>query len=397
MSTDTVRVRHRAAEGSLAIHDLTVGEARGTRRPVVARGPRDHRQRPVLAAGRRRGRPPPRTGAVRFLAPDLRGRGGSRRVPGPVRPRRPRRRPHLDRLGLRRRAACSSVTPWARSSPLWPRPPTRSASRVPSSSTADSPSRAPADLDIDAALTAVIGPAMDRLRCGSPTPRTTSTSGPRTRLSGRPCAVPGGEAVRQYIMHDLVQDEAAGGQWRSSCVLEAVRADGADVLADPQTHGAVRRARRARRPDRARMGAAGTARRAPGPLRRAAACRPRASRMRWRSPPVDANHYDVILGRARHRGGRRRDRAHLGRSRLIRTRSRRSVRREQSRRRRASCSSRASSGCCQAGPSSAPIRSSRCDTVLTWTCRLAAACRGLAPAAKYASRVPTRSVPRRSS
>ena len=27
---------------------------------------------------------------------------------------------------------------------------------------------------------------------------------------------PGGEAVRQYITHDLVQDEARGGRWRSS-------------------------------------------------------------------------------------------------------------------------------------------------------------------------------------
>jgi hypothetical protein len=47
--------------------------------------------------------------------------------------------------------------------------------------------------------------------------------------------------VRQYITHDLVED-AERGRWRSSCVLDAVRADGADILADPETHGAVRRA-----------------------------------------------------------------------------------------------------------------------------------------------------------
>ncbi|HET6666283.1 MAG TPA: alpha/beta fold hydrolase, partial [Intrasporangium sp.] len=68
--------------GSLAIHDLTVGEAREGAPVVVA-------VHGITANGlswrrvadeidRRHG-----PGAVRFLAPDLRGRGGSRRVPGP--------------------------------------------------------------------------------------------------------------------------------------------------------------------------------------------------------------------------------------------------------------------------------------------------------------------------
>lgn len=52
------------------------------------------------------------------------------------------------------------------------------------------------------------------------------------------------------------------------------------------------------------------------------------------------------------------------------------------RRRSAICSSSAWSGCCQDSPSRAAMRSSRCETVLTWTWRVPAAWRGLPPAAK---------------
>ncbi|MDQ2847770.1 MAG: alpha/beta hydrolase [Actinomycetota bacterium] len=72
----------------------------------------------------------------------------------------------------------------------------------------------PWGLAIDATLTATIGPAMQRLSM------TFADAG-------------------AYLLHDLVP--SAGGVV-SSCVLDAVRADGADVLADPATHAAVRTA-----------------------------------------------------------------------------------------------------------------------------------------------------------
>ena len=68
--------------GSLAIHDLTVGVAREGALVVVAvHGITANGlswRRVADEVDRRHG-----PGAVRFLAPDLRGRGGSRRVPGP--------------------------------------------------------------------------------------------------------------------------------------------------------------------------------------------------------------------------------------------------------------------------------------------------------------------------
>ena len=48
-----------------------------------------------------------------------------------------------------------------------------------------------------------------------------------------------GDALRAYLLHDLVRD---GAEWVSSCVPDAVRADGAGVLADPEVHRAVRSA-----------------------------------------------------------------------------------------------------------------------------------------------------------
>ena len=46
--------------------------------------------------------------------------------------------------------------------------------------------------------------------------------------------------MRQYALHDLIQTDE--GDWVSSCVLDAVRADGADVLAHPETHAGAAKA-----------------------------------------------------------------------------------------------------------------------------------------------------------
>jgi pimeloyl-ACP methyl ester carboxylesterase len=99
----------------------------------------------------------------------------------------------------------------------------------------------PDDLDVDAALQSVIGPAMDRLsmRFADPAAYLAFWSG--HPALGPVLDGPGGDAARAYIEHDLVHDPA-DGQWHSTCVLDAVRADGADVMADPETHAGLRTA-----------------------------------------------------------------------------------------------------------------------------------------------------------
>ena len=149
---------------------------------------------------------------------------------------------------------------------------------------------APADLDIDAALTAVIGPAMDRLAMRFDSVEDYLAFWDAHPSLGRPCAVP--LARRSAVHHPRPVQDAEGGQ-RSSCELEAVRADGADILADPVTHGAMRRAVGARQADRPR-GARGLPVNRPSlydEQRLAALGVPDAVVV----TPVDANHYDVIL------------------------------------------------------------------------------------------------------
>jgi pimeloyl-ACP methyl ester carboxylesterase len=98
---------------------------------------------------------------------------------------------------------------------------------------------APAGLDIDAALGAVIGPAMDRLSMRFASPAAYVEFWSEHPAIGPALRGPAADAVRAYLEHDLVPDD---GQWRSSCVIDAVRVDGADVLTDAETHGSVARA-----------------------------------------------------------------------------------------------------------------------------------------------------------
>lgn len=229
-------------EGSLAIHDLTVGAA-APEAPVVlavhgitANGL--SWQRVADEVHRRHG-----AGAIRFLAPDLRGRAASRTAPGP--------------FGLAAHVAdLTSIASVFGAEPLLVGH--SMGAFISALAGATHPERfrgvvlvdgglafpAPEGLDIDAALQAVIGPAMERLKM-----RFDSADAYLEFWQAHPALGPtlrgeAGEAVRRYVLHDLVEADGADeapGALKSSCVLEAVRADGADVLADPATHAAVRR------------------------------------------------------------------------------------------------------------------------------------------------------------
>lgn len=226
-------------EGSLAIHDLTVGEARPEAPVVLAvHGITANGlswQRVADEVDRRHG-----PGSVRFLAPDLRGRAASRSAPGPY-----GLAAHVEDL--------TSIASVFGAEPLLVGH--SMGAFIAALAGATHPDRfrgvvlvdgglafpAPEGLDIDAALQAVIGPAMERLRMrfGSEEEylgfwRNHPALGPI--LQGE-----GGDAARRYVLHDLVSTGDDKAEFASSCVLDAVRADGADVLADPATHAAVRR------------------------------------------------------------------------------------------------------------------------------------------------------------
>ncbi len=99
--------------------------------------------------------------------------------------------------------------------------------------------RVPDDLDGDAALRAVLGLTVEWLAL-----RFDSADAYLGFFDAHPTLGPllrgrEGGAARCYLLHDCVRD---GDAYRSSCVLEAVRADGADVLTDAEAHAAARRA-----------------------------------------------------------------------------------------------------------------------------------------------------------
>src|SRR6266536_3191393 len=170
-------------------------------------------------------------GRVTLIAPDLRGRAGSRDAPGPYGIAR-----HaddlaaiLEELGVPEAvyvghsmggwiAAVAAVRhPWhAREVVLvdgglaFPAPP---------------------GTDIDAVLTAVVGPAMDRLGMEF------ASREDYRRFWQRHPALAGEWTpwVDAYLQHDLIGD----GPYRSSCVLEAVREDGAQQLVDEEIIGAM--------------------------------------------------------------------------------------------------------------------------------------------------------------
>lgn len=151
---------------------------------------------------------------------------------------------------------------------------------------------APPDLDIDAALQAVIGPAMDRLSMRFADLEAYVGFWAAHPALGPLLRGPAAGAVRRYLKHDLVPAPDAGVM--SSCRIDVVRADGADVLADERTHAAVRTAVAAGVPVELLWCARGLLDEPQGlydESRLAALDLPPAVRV----TPVDANHYGVVL------------------------------------------------------------------------------------------------------
>lgn len=176
-------------------------------------------------------------GQVRMLAPDLRGRADSRSIRGPwglaahaadvIAVLDAVRVEKAILLGHSMGAYVAALTAYLH--------PSRVSSLVLVDGGVGFP--APPPDDIDAALEKVIGPAMTRLSMTFADDAAYLDFWREHPAIGPGLTTPYGELLTAYLRHDLVGHD---GDRRSSCVLDAVRADGADVLADPAVLRALR-------------------------------------------------------------------------------------------------------------------------------------------------------------
>lgn len=279
--------------GSLAIHDLTVGTADpGVPVVLAVHGITANGLSFRQIAEELHHRHGP--GAVRVLAPDLRGRAASREAPGPY-----GLASHVADLttvvgafGVHPVIVGHSMGGFIAALAAAEHPDLYRSAVLVDGGLAFPP---PPDLDVDAALAAVIGPAMDRLSM-----RWEDESAHLAFWAEHPAVGPllaGGpvaEAVRRYLDHDLVPAPDTPGTVMSSCLLDAVRCDGRDVLVDEDAHSAARRAVAAGVPVElvwARRGLMGEPQGLYDEGRLAALELPEELGVH----EADANHYDVIL------------------------------------------------------------------------------------------------------
>lgn len=166
-------------------------------------------------------------GEVTLVAPDLRGRGASAGLPGPfgMAAHADDLAAILDHLGLERAViAGHSMGAFVATTAA-----VRHAERVQSLVLIDGgvPLPMPPGLDVDQILTAVIGPAMDRLSMTFP-----SRGAYRDFWKSHPAFAAEGawnEVAEAYVDYDLTGTEP---ELRSKVSAEAVRADATDTLID---------------------------------------------------------------------------------------------------------------------------------------------------------------------
>jgi pimeloyl-ACP methyl ester carboxylesterase len=170
-------------------------------------------------------------GELTLVAPDLRGRAGSREAPGPYGLGR-----HaedlvgvLDTLGVPEAVLVGhSMGAWVAATAAV-RHPARTTGVVLIDGGLTLP--LPPEVDIDATLAAVLGPALARLGMTFETPAAYLEfwrAHPAFADEWSP-------RLEAYLLHDLVGD----GPYRSSCVLDAIRTDGGEVLLDPEANAAI--------------------------------------------------------------------------------------------------------------------------------------------------------------
>lgn len=172
-------------------------------------------------------------GRVTLLAPDLRGRAGSRDVPGPYGLTR-----HaddliaiLDERGVDTAVLAGHSMGAYVAALAAVRHPDRVTGVVMVDGGLSFP--LPAGTDVDALLARALGPAMDRLSMTFE-----SREEYRAFWQKHPAFGFGWTPLLDaYLQHDLIGD----GPYRSSCVAAAIRVDGADMLAGPEATTAFQR------------------------------------------------------------------------------------------------------------------------------------------------------------
>jgi pimeloyl-ACP methyl ester carboxylesterase len=172
-------------------------------------------------------------GRVRLLAPDLAGRAGSRDEPGPYGLAR-----HadavvglLDERGIERAVFAGHSMGAYVAAMAAVRHPDRVTSVVMVDGGLGFP--LPPGTDVDAVLTRALGPAIARLDqtfASHDDYRKFWAVHPAFGFEWTP-------ALETYLLHDLIGD----GPYRSSCVAEAIRVDGADMLAGAEAAAAIHR------------------------------------------------------------------------------------------------------------------------------------------------------------
>jgi pimeloyl-ACP methyl ester carboxylesterase len=164
-------------------------------------------------------------GRITLLAPDLRGRAGSRAEPGPYGLAR-----HADDLIalLDERGLDSAVLAGhSMGAYVAALAAVRHPDRVTALLMVDGGLAfpLPPGTDVDALLTRVLGPAVARLDITFAGPQEYRDFWRRHPAFGFAWT----PALAAYLMHDLI----GAGPYRSSCVAEAIRVDGADMFAGP--------------------------------------------------------------------------------------------------------------------------------------------------------------------
>jgi pimeloyl-ACP methyl ester carboxylesterase len=169
-------------------------------------------------------------GRARLIAPDLAGRAGSRAEPGPYGLAR-----HaddvvavLDERGVDRAVVAGHSMGAYVAALAAVRHPDRVTSVVLVDGGLAFP--LPPGTDVDALLTTVLGPAIARLETTFANPEEYRDFWRRHPAFGFDWT----PELDAYLMHDLIGD----GPYRSSCIAEAVRVDGADMFAGPEATAA---------------------------------------------------------------------------------------------------------------------------------------------------------------
>jgi pimeloyl-ACP methyl ester carboxylesterase len=172
-------------------------------------------------------------GRVRLIAPDLRGRAGSRDEPRPYGLAR-----HaddlvalLDERGIDRAVLAGHSMGAYVAALAAVRHPDRAVSVVMVDGGLAFP--LPPGTDLDGLLNRLLGPAIARLDQEFASAEDYRAFWRRHPAFGFPWTA----ALDAYLMHDLI----GAGPYRSSCVAEAIRVDGADMLAGPEATAAVHR------------------------------------------------------------------------------------------------------------------------------------------------------------